>query len=87
MIAITDVKIYPFATGHSSLRAYADVTLDDCLVLRGIKILESKHGGLFIGFPARKGKDDEFHDYIIVKSADFKTHLRDQILKAYREFV
>jgi stage V sporulation protein G len=86
---ITDVKIYPFDTGdkRSNLRAFADVTLDDTLVLKGIKILEGKQGGLFIGFPAQKGRDNKYHDYIIVKSPEFKNTLREQILQAYREFV
>ena len=36
---ITFIKIYPFDTGlhQSSLRAYADVVLDDLLVIKGFK--------------------------------------------------
>ncbi|MFQ5450669.1 MAG: septation protein SpoVG family protein [Nitrospinaceae bacterium] len=88
MIKITEVKIYPFDTGEefSNIRAYAEVTLEDCLILRGIRILQSKQGGLFLGFPARKGRDNEYHDLIIAKSPEFKTYLRDRVIQAYKEY-
>ena len=50
---ITTVKTYPFDTSNvqSSLRAYADVTLDDFIVLKGFRIFVRKTGGLFVGMP------------------------------------
>ena len=59
---ITEIKIYPFDLGssQSSLRAYADVVLDDLLVIKGFKILAAKSGGLFIGMPSKKGKDGKY---------------------------
>lgn len=88
MIQVTDVKIYPFETGEPSshIRAYADVTLADCIVLKGFRIVEAKSGGLFIGFPSRRGKDNVFHDSIIPKTAEMKDHLRDRILEAFKNF-
>ena len=55
---VTSVKIYPFDAGISqgSLRAYADVVLDDLVLIKGFRILASKSGGLFIGMPSKKGK-------------------------------
>jgi stage V sporulation protein G len=85
---ISEVKIYPFDIGQkdSNLRAYAEVTIDDSLIIRGIRILENKKGGLFVGFPSRKGKDNEYRDYIVIKSAKFNHQLREAVLTAYREF-
>jgi DNA-binding cell septation regulator SpoVG len=61
---ITTVKIYPFDTGNVQilLRAYADVTLDDFIVLKGFRILVWKTGGLFVGMPSKKGKDGKYYD-------------------------
>ncbi len=83
---ITAVKIYPFDTGNlqSSLRAYADVTLDDFLVLKGFRILVGKSGGLFVGMPSKKGKDGKYYDQIEFK--ENSSILRDRILEAYKEF-
>lgn len=83
---ITTVKIYPFDTGNvqSSLRAYADVTLDDFIVLKGFRILVGKSGGLFVGMPSKKGKDGKYYDQVEFKK-DLSV-LRDLILEAYKEF-
>jgi stage V sporulation protein G len=83
---ITTVKIYPFDTGNaqSSLRAYADVTLDDYLVIKGFRVLVTKSGGLFVGMPSKKGKDGKYYDQVEFKNnASF---LQDRILEAYKEF-
>jgi len=44
------VKFYPFETSlrKPRLLGYADVELDGILVLRNIKLFESKYGGYFI---------------------------------------
>ncbi len=88
MIEITQVKIYPFETGDpfNSLRALADVTLADCLVIKGIKIIVSKNGGMFIGYPSRKGKDGDYHDMVIPKSTEFKSYLRSKVIEAYKDY-
>jgi stage V sporulation protein G len=66
---ITAVKIYPFDTGNaqSSLRAYADVTLDDFIVLKGFRVLVTKTGGLFVGMPSKMGKDGKYYDQVEFK--------------------
>ena len=85
---ITFIKIYPFDTGihQSSLRAYADVILDDLLVIKGFKILVSKSGGLFIGMPSKKGKDGKYYDQIEFKMNDFQFELGTRILEVYKGF-
>ncbi|MEK9629063.1 MAG: septation protein SpoVG family protein [Nitrospinota bacterium] len=85
---ITSVKIYPFDPGTpaGSLRAYADVVLDDLVLLKGFRILASKTGGLFIGMPSKKGKDGKYYDQIEFKEEAFQSILRNRILEAYKEF-
>ena len=85
---ITFIKIYPFDTGfhQTSLRGYADVVLDDLLVIKGFKILAAKSGGLFIGMPSKKGKDGKYYDQIEFKVNDFQSELRTGILEAYKVF-
>lgn len=83
---VTDVKIFPFDAGvpGSRLLAFAEVTLDECLTLRGIRIFRSERGGLFIGYPARKGRGGEYRDLFLVKDPAFKNRLRDAIVEAYK---
>ncbi len=47
------VNFYPFevSTKRPRILAYADVKLDEKILIRGIRLYESKHGGLFIAMP------------------------------------
>ena len=85
---ITYIKIFPFDTNisQSSLKAYADVILDDLLVIKGFKILVGKSGGLFIGTPSKKGKDNKYYDQIEFKVNGFRYELQTRILEAYKVF-
>ena len=88
LVTITEVKIYPFDSckPDSSLRAYADVTLEQAILIKGFRILAAKNGGLFVGFPSRKGKDGKFYDMVEIKSVDLQSNLKSAILAAYRVY-
>jgi stage V sporulation protein G len=85
---ITSVKIYPFDSGEpdSSLRAFADVTFDRSVLVKGFRVLASKKGGLFVGFPAQRGKDGKFYDTVEIKSDSLQSSLRMAILESYRTY-
>ncbi|MBT3366586.1 MAG: hypothetical protein HN472_13135 [Nitrospina sp.] len=85
---ISEVKIYPFDTGEpdSSLRAYADVTFNQAVLIKGFRVLAAKNGGLFVGFPSKKGKDGKFYDMVEFKSASIQSSLRSAILEAYKVY-
>ena len=87
-MTITEVKIYPFDSGEpdSSLRAYADVTLEQAILIKGFRVLAAKNGGLFVGFPSKKGKDGKFYDMVEIKSADLQSNLRSAVLEAYKVY-
>jgi DNA-binding cell septation regulator SpoVG len=85
---ISEVKIYPFDFGESgsSLRAYADVALDQSILIKVFRALSAKNGGLFVGFSSKKGKDGKFDDLIEFKSSDLQSSLRSAILEAYKVY-
>lgn len=84
---ITEVKIFPFEPGdlQKNLKAYAEITVDDALTVKGIKIFEKDNGGIFITFPAIQGKDKTFHDIVIPKTPDIKSQVRDAVVGAYKK--
>ena len=61
---ITSVRIVK--KENSKMKAIAEVVLDDCFVVKGIKILEGD-SGLFLGMPSRTivvnndGKEEIIH--------------------------
>ena len=85
---ITAVKIYPFDSGEpdSSMKAYADVTFNDVVLIKGFRVLISKTGGLFVGFPSQKDKNGQFRDTVEFKSEELKFEVRSAILDAYKTY-
>ena len=50
---ITEIRIKLLFNSRDKLRGFASVTLDNCLVVRDIKIIEGGRG-LFVAMPSRK---------------------------------
>jgi stage V sporulation protein G len=50
---ITEIRIKLLVSQRDKLRAFASITVDDCLVIRDIKIIEGGKG-LFVAMPSRK---------------------------------
>ena len=85
---ITAVKIYPFDSGQpdSSMRAYADVIFNNVILIKAFRVLISKTGVLFVGFPSQKRKDGQFRDTVEFKSEELKSEVRSAILEAYKTY-
>ncbi|TAN63878.1 septation regulator SpoVG [bacterium] len=59
---VTGVKVLP-VRGEDKLKAYVTITLDNCFVIRDVKVI-SGHSGNFIAMPAKKMKDGSYKDLI-----------------------
>jgi stage V sporulation protein G len=77
---ITDVKIFP--VDEDKLRAYVTITLDNCFVVRDLKVI---HGtsGLFVAMPAKKRKDGTYKDIAHPLNADMREKLEKVVLAEY----
>ncbi len=86
---ITEVKIYPFDTSGigGRVRAVADIIINDELMIKGIKIIESKHGGLFISFPKKKSSTGLFVDIVQPLSNQTYEKIRRAIIDRYKEIM
>jgi len=86
---ITEVKIYPFDTRRigGRVRAVADITINDVLVIKGIKLVESKHGGLFISFPKKTSSKGTYVDIVQSLDSEFTEKVRRAIVDKYKEMM
>ena len=81
-----DVRItsmYP-PTGEGSIRGYASATIDGCLAIRGIKVVESTGHGMFVSMPSRKTTDG-FKEVCFPVTAEFREQLYKSVLNAYKQ--
>ena len=91
MSIITNVSVYTMNDSNSKTVALATVTISDCLVLTGLKIVSGKKG-MFVSMPQRKlSKPDkngnEYADIFFPVTHGFREELNDAVLDAYDEKV
>ncbi|MBU6376146.1 MAG: septation regulator SpoVG [Bdellovibrionales bacterium] len=77
---ITEVKVYP--VDEDKLKAYVAIVLDDCFVVRDLKIIAGIDG-LFVAMPSRKRPDGEFRDIAHPLNQQTRVEMEKQILDAY----
>jgi DNA-binding cell septation regulator SpoVG len=82
---ITRVRIFPFDTSVSGkqIRAFAEIELEQEIIIRGFKIIERKNGGIFISNPSVKSSDGEFKDIVFFNNPDFSRKVREAILESF----
>jgi stage V sporulation protein G len=51
---ITEVRVKLIHDTRDKLRAFATITIDDCLVVRDLKVIDGGAKGLFVAMPSRK---------------------------------
>jgi len=86
ILGITAVRVFPFDTRETGGRtvAYAEVEIDEALLLRGIRILESRKRGLFLGFPAQRARREKFVDLVVPLTPGARRQLREAVIGEYK---
>ena len=75
---ITSVKVHKTEREGSRMKGYATVTLDDCFVVRNIRIIEGDEK-LFIAMPSKKVSDDRYEDIAHPINAETRKMFEDKI--------
>ena len=77
---ITEVKVFP--VDEEKLKAYITVVLDNCFVVRDLKII-SGTAGLFVAMPSKRRKDGTFKDIAHPLNQATRAAMEKVILDAY----
>jgi len=77
---ITEVKVFP--VNEDRLKAYVSITIDDCFVVRDLKIIQGTTG-LFVAMPSKKRKDGQFRDIAHPLNQSTRTEIEDAVFDAY----
>ena len=78
----TSVKVHKPDREGSRMKGYATVTLDDCFVVRNIRIIEGDEK-LFIAMPSKKVNDERYEDICHPINAETRKMFEDKILEEY----
>ena len=79
---ITKVKVHKVEREGSRMKGYATVTIDDCFVIRNIRIIEGTDK-LFIAMPSRKIAEDKYEDIAHPINTETRAMFEEKIFAEY----
>lgn len=79
---ITEVKVYPVRQKDDKLKAFVTIVLDNCFVVRDLKIIQG-NSGLFVAMPSRKKSDGSYADIAHPLNMDMRHKMEARILEEY----
>lgn len=79
---ITEVRVFP--VNEERLKAYVTITIDDCFVVRDLKVINGNNG-LFVAMPSKKRKDGTFRDTAHPVNNETREAIEKKVLSAYEQ--
>ena len=70
--------------GEGNLKAFVDIALDECLLLKGLRVVEGR-SGLFVSMPREKGRDNRWYETVHPMDKETKDALTEVVLGAYEQ--
>lgn len=81
---ITNVDVKKVEKENSRLRGRANITVEDCLAIHNIRIIEGDRG-LFIAMPSRKNDEGKFVDIVHPIDKETRKMFEEEIIAKYNE--
>lgn len=83
---ITAVRIFPFETREAGGRtlAYAEIELDGALLVRGLRVIETRSRGLFVGFPAQRVRRERLVDLVVPLTREARRAVREAVIEEFK---
>ena len=81
---ITEVRVRLLENNDTKLKAVASITIDECLVIHDVKIIEGEDN-FFIAMPSRKTKEGAFKDIAHPINTETREFLKNLVIDAYKK--
>jgi DNA-binding cell septation regulator SpoVG len=65
-----------------TLKAFADISVNDTLVIKGVRVLKGKKG-MFVSMPQEQGKDSKWYDQVVFRNADEFEMMSNIVINEY----
>jgi len=78
------IQVYPLEQSKSNTKAFASVSVDDMVAIRGVRVVEGSNG-LFVSMPQSKVGDGDFRDVAFPLIPDLRKAITKEILKEYKQ--
>ena len=81
---VTEVRVFP--VDEEKLKAYVTITIDNCFVIRDLKVIKGNNG-LFVAMPSKKRKDGTFRDTAHPLNNETREMIESKVLAEYEREV
>ena len=81
-LEIKIAKIHLLPAG-SRLKAFVDVSVNDALLIKGLRIVDGKTG-LFVSMPQEQGRDRRWYDLVRCLDDDIQALITQKVIDAYQ---
>lgn len=80
----TDVTVRLFESRNSKTKAFIELKLDNTLIVKDLTLVEGEKG-LFVSYPAAKGKDGKYYNSVYSLDKEWREKLEDICIRKYKE--
>ncbi len=64
------------------LKGYADIVVNDVLMIKGVRIIEGREG-VFVAMPQSQAKDQKWYDTVYPVTKEARFSLQDQVIEEF----
>ncbi len=72
------------STNDTGLKAFADIVVNDALLIKGLKIFSGESGELNVRMPGEKAKDGKWYDNVRCLTRELKEQIAEVVLEEYK---
>jgi stage V sporulation protein G len=77
-----EIRIYPLDEQKGNVKAFASVSVDDIVAIKGIRVIDGKNG-LFTAMPQSRDKNGEHRDIAFPINGDLRKAINKAVLEQY----
>jgi stage V sporulation protein G len=83
-ISINVQRIHKLTNGKS-LKAFADINVNDALLVKGVRVMDGKKG-IFVTMPREQStKDKKWYDTVRCLTKEVNDEISEKVLQAYQQ--
>lgn len=76
-------RLYKVEKEESTLKAFVDIKVSDVVLIKGIRVLAKKDGGLFAAMPSNQANDGKYYETVKFLTPEGNKELQEVVLAAY----
>jgi stage V sporulation protein G len=81
-VQVTEVRVY--LEHGDTLRGFASITLDNCWMVRDLRIVRNSRGEFSVATPNKKQHDGTYQDIAFPVTPEARAMIEEAVLTAYR---